>query len=111
MNSKVEPVPAGAGACYEMPVSWWFPHFDPRRNGSIAAMRQNREKAIEICNSCEYKEQCLEWSLHHEPLGVWGGMPEYPRAVLRAKRGIECSNNAFISVPGKGVRNVSAVKG
>jgi hypothetical protein len=41
-----------------------------------------------ICSKCSVLEGCLEYSLHFEPLGVWGGKNEVEREVLRRKKNI-----------------------
>ena len=56
------------------------------------APRQRRQipthSAKQICNQCEVVEGCLEYSLHFEPLGVWGGKNEVEREVLRRQKNI-----------------------
>jgi WhiB family redox-sensing transcriptional regulator len=44
-------------------------------------------KAKRICNSCEVKVECLQYSLdNNEQFGVWGGLGENDRRRLRRKR-------------------------
>jgi WhiB family redox-sensing transcriptional regulator len=44
-------------------------------------------KARLICNSCEVKVECLEYALdNNEKYGVWGGLTERSRQILRRKR-------------------------
>ena len=38
-----------------------------------------------ICNNCEVKKQCLDYSLKHAVFGYWGGTTEFQRRVLRKK--------------------------
>ena len=45
-------------------------------------------EAIAICNDCSVKQECLDYSLHFEPLGVWGGKTETEREVLRRSKNI-----------------------
>lgn len=52
------------------------------RNGNRIAI------AIAMCNQCEVQPECLDYALHHEPYGVWGGMTESQRRLERRKRGI-----------------------
>lgn len=44
--------------------------------------------AMETCAGCPVKAPCLEWALHHEDKGVWGGTTAKTRRVLRKQRGI-----------------------
>lgn len=46
------------------------------------------KEAIFICEPCPIRENCLEWALHHEQYGIWGGTTEHQRRVLRKKRNI-----------------------
>lgn len=41
-----------------------------------------------ICAGCLVEEPCLEWGLHHEDKGIWGGTTPQERRVLRKQRGI-----------------------
>ena len=42
-----------------------------------------------ICAACPLKEPCLEWALHHEGFGIWGGTGPTERKQIREERGIE----------------------
>lgn len=47
--------------------------------------------AIEICNRCPLKPECLEWALTHDEEGVWGGTGEADRrALLRKRNRVHC---------------------
>lgn len=35
--------------------------------------------AKRICGSCPVQWHCLQWALHHERHGVWGGMTPFER--------------------------------
>ena len=51
--------------------------FFPERNGSS-------KDAKRICNTCDAKEQCLDYALENdERIGVWGGLSEYERRKLQ----------------------------
>ena len=103
--------PPNNGKCVGQPTVWWFPQFaNSKGRQHILDTRTNAAKARELCLSCEGRAVCLEYSLHHEPLGIWGGLDEFERAKLRARRGIRVSRDAHITVPGVGVRNSRTVK-
>jgi len=38
---------------------------------------------MKLCRSCPVQKDCLEWGLHHEAFGIWGGLT---RAELRRLR-------------------------
>ncbi|MER5771089.1 WhiB family transcriptional regulator [Streptomyces sp. NPDC001985] len=45
-------------------------------------------EAKRLCGACEGRVECLEYALRHdEKFGVWGGMSEQERDVLRRGRG------------------------
>lgn len=50
--------------------------------------RKGVESAKQLCEQCEVVKGCLEYSLHYEPLGIWGGKSEVEREVLRQRRNI-----------------------
>lgn len=41
-----------------------------------------------ICADCPSKEPCLEYALHVNVIGVWGGTTEPQRRSIRKERGI-----------------------
>lgn len=54
--------------------------FFPERGatGSIARL---------VCTSCVVREECLEYAISHdERFGIWGGMSEHERRLLRLRR-------------------------
>lgn len=54
-------------------------HF-PEKGGST-------RDAKKICNSCDVKDECLEYALDNdERFGIWGGMSERERRKLKAAR-------------------------
>lgn len=40
---------------------------------------------IKACEPCPVRDECLEWGLH-EKFGVWGGLTERERRIIRTKR-------------------------
>lgn len=45
------------------------------------------EQARRICHDCPVQVPCLEWALHHgADHGVWGGLDEQQRAIVRRHR-------------------------
>ena len=51
-------VPRFNGACRGMPTDWWFP--EKSANGED---KSNNRKAVQICESCSSKNECLDFSL------------------------------------------------
>jgi WhiB family redox-sensing transcriptional regulator len=54
--------------------------FFPERGGST-------REAKEVCRGCVVREECLQYALDNaEKFGIWGGMSERERRVLRRRR-------------------------
>lgn len=56
------------------------------------------ELAKRVCANCLHIDECLEWGLHYEQHGVWGGLSSLDRRNLRPRRGIvlETPHLAFL---------------
>lgn len=48
-----------------------------------------------ICKGCEVKTECLNYALHNNVTGFWGGTTEKTRRSLRQKYGIIAKGLAF----------------
>lgn len=93
-------------SCKEHDGSLWFPRNLPDMNGAQRAAEYERiAKAINICNSCPIQLKCLEYALHAEPFGIWGGASEAERVYLRARHNIECLREGKVFINGIGRRN------
>ena len=63
---------------------------------------RNRDDKEEIktlksmCYTCSFQTQCLEWALHNEKFGIWGGLDEDQRKVVRRERKIQVKDPAFM---------------
>lgn len=44
--------------------------------------------AKRICAGCPVQQECLNWALHHERYGIWGGTNPREREILRIKKRI-----------------------
>jgi hypothetical protein len=75
----------------------------------LREMRKNSHQAKMICARCKQKDDCLEYSLKHEPWGIWGGLTEQERAVMRLSKGIILSREGRVHFPGIGLRNANAM--
>jgi WhiB family redox-sensing transcriptional regulator len=76
---------AADGACHPRfghDPKWWFPESDwSHRHPYVRAAKK-------VCVSCPVVDQCLDYSLVHEPFGIWGGMTERQREVMRRETGL-----------------------
>jgi hypothetical protein len=44
---------------------------------------EKETEAKEICSDCHFIDECLEYALHNDVVGVWGGTDEKERAKIR----------------------------
>ena len=79
------------GACKGYPTNWWFPEDNTR------ASKDNMAKAITICSACNISKECLQYALENETHGIWGGMKEVERELLRRRLGVQLSPRALTS--------------
>ncbi len=71
-------------ACRGEDAAMFFaPNYFEKRHEKDA----REERARQYCNTCEVREQCLEYALRiREPHGMWGGLNEAQRrALLRVR--------------------------
>jgi hypothetical protein len=91
----------GVGLCSGHPTDWWFPSVNNRSSGEERKKsRDGMVNAVRICNQCPLREECLNYSLHWEPFGIWGGMPERERARMRRQMGITLLRPSTTDVAG-----------
>lgn len=77
--SKEYPLFDGTQLCAQTDPDLWFP----------TALHQTGRLAKSLCQKCPWIEECLEFALHHDVVGIWGGTTEKERAKLRRERKIE----------------------
>lgn len=104
-NKELFKNPPRNGKCVGHNTDMWFPHVKRSGRGEVAKGRENTRKAIEICSTCEVSDECLGYSLLHEPWGIWGGKTELERAAIRFKRNIPLSRDGKIFIPRLGNRS------
>ena len=55
--------------------------------GSTGSALAQTARAIEICEGCPVRAECLEWALETcQDAGVWGGLGEEERREIRRAR-------------------------
>lgn len=78
------------GACRTEDPELFFPV------GNAGPARLQAEEAKAVCARCPVREACLQWALEAgQQSGVWGGMTEEERHLLRRKDVHELSNNDY----------------
>ena len=74
-------------ACKGIPVSMFY----PERGRPVP------DTVRTVCKDCPVKRDCLEHGLHYEKYGVWGGMTEDQRQVIRRERKIRVRTPEILS--------------
>jgi hypothetical protein len=69
----------GTQPCSQTDPELFFPSSTGEANKSKKLIRM-------ICNSCEFKEECLEYSLTVDVYGAWGGYLETERKNMKRQR-------------------------
>lgn len=80
------------GLCREYDPELWFPEMPVGLAGrhKMRVLRDNTNKAVEICAACPIKAECLEEGMKEEnlPYGIWGGLMAGER-IMRTGRNRE----------------------
>ena len=66
--------------CAEIGGDFWFPEKDIEKRNSV-----DPTYAKSICRSCIHKTECAQWGIKNERFGIWGGLTEYERTLLRTR--------------------------
>lgn len=77
---------AKLAACRGKDIHLFYPNSENKH--SAGGVHRFQMQAIQLCNSCQVKEPCLEYALKFEPLGIWGGTLEVEREFMRRERNI-----------------------
>lgn len=78
-------------ACRDMDTAKWFPE-----------RQDDGADAKAICSTCPVKAECIQYGLHHEMTGIFGGATEREREAMRSQRAIspqKPGNASFRGVP------------
>jgi WhiB family redox-sensing transcriptional regulator len=82
-----------SAACVGLDPDLFFP------GGSPAASAAQVARAKAVCDGCDVRAACLEWSLAtYQDAGVWGGLDEEERREIRRARRRAAGTGALSSV-------------
>lgn len=82
--------PPNNGACAGKPVSWFFPDSRTR------TVTRDARSALQICKTCKVMKECGNYALKWELHGIWGGMTERERRMIRNERGIVLESHGYL---------------
>ena len=111
---KIEQVdqPPKGGACMGKSLNIWFPYADRKDekapSGTTFAERYRKamsdtDVAKQICRKCSVLTSCLNYALHHESYGIWGGLTERERQTMRRIKNIKMATKEPINVAVSGM--------
>lgn len=89
----------GSQICASLPTDLYYRDSNP--NISIEEKKQlqiMRRQVRNLCYKCEFINECLEWALHHERHGVWGGKTEEERVIIRKDRNITVTDPMIMEI-------------
>ena len=75
-----EPREYEAPLCAEVGGDYWFPEKGGHDTNNLMAVR--------ICGQCRHRLECAEWGIQNERFGIWGGLTEFDRKIIRRKNKI-----------------------
>lgn len=80
----------GTQLCVGLPMDFFYNEPEHMSLSSTARkdLREVRRQVKALCYQCKFQTDCLEWALHHERYGLWGGTLEDERSTIRKNRGI-----------------------
>ena len=47
-----------------------------------------KKLVVSICGRCVHQAECADWGVRHEAHGIWGGLTEPQRRVIRQQKNI-----------------------
>jgi WhiB family redox-sensing transcriptional regulator len=68
-------------ACATVGGDFWFP-----KNETAGSNTTEVAMAKSICRRCPHQAECAEWGIQNEDFGIWGGLNEGQRRLVRRKR-------------------------
>ena len=70
-------------ACATVGGDFWFPEKSDGTSNSVEMLM-----AKSICNRCPHRIECAEWGVEKERYGIWGGLTEKQRRLVRQQQNI-----------------------
>lgn len=77
-----------AGLCRDRPGLFYGTDGKHRPQETHHEKRLRENTALGYCHMCPVIDLCAEWAVHHERYGVWGGLTETERQLVRRRLGV-----------------------
>lgn len=78
-----EPNQYEAPLCASVGGDFWFPE---KATGGSNSTEMVMAKSI--CRQCSHQAECAEWGIYKEMHGIWGGITEGERVLIRRNKKI-----------------------
>ncbi len=62
---------------------------------NVASWKLHSYVVKSLCSQCEMRGPCLEWALHHEIHGYWGGKSPEERKKIRKQKNISIKSPPY----------------
>lgn len=82
MTKPTNPWDFDQAACAEVGGNMFFPR-DYDDNAQSRYLEDFYKTAKRICQTCEHIQECAEWGIANETIGVWGGLSPADRNKIR----------------------------
>lgn len=76
--------------CKDAPTSIFFPS---EELANPARYRESAQEARSYCETCSVQQQCLNYALRNETVGIWGGMTARQRQKERTIRNMKIATD------------------
>lgn len=83
----VAPYFDGSQPCAQIGGDFFFPE-------SPAELHSNMRFIKPLCDSCDFKQECLEYAMTHDVIGIWAATTSKDRNTLRKKLNIRVKHYA-----------------
>jgi WhiB family redox-sensing transcriptional regulator len=80
-------------SCASVGGDFWFPD----KENNEQQMRLDSKFAKSVCAGCFHKVECAEWGIARERHGIWGGLVERDRRIIRNQRGIRLNQEGNVA--------------
>lgn len=88
----------GTQKCADIPTTYYYKEPEDAKLSRREREQLNKLKnaAKSLCYQCTFRKECLDWALHYEYYGIWGGIDEDQRKALRRELGIKVKDRELL---------------
>lgn len=79
---------ADDAACAGMDKGLFYPVHSSTDHAKNPLPAEFIDKVRPTCDACPVRADCLDWAIHHEPIGIWAATDPRQRRVMRKALGV-----------------------